>query len=157
MIEDLELSLSASDIAGHSKSDPIISQVLEWVRWGWPRDEVSEQFLPYFHRWWNAFHSYIMYINPVIQSLSVFTHHPSELASQVVTDILYSDDVIIHLSDLSLGWEEKGIEPFSLFSPFTFLKSVQIYHFFLQENLVINSQKTKVLVCAENYDKIYIW
>lgn len=48
LIEDLDLFLSATDIAGHSKEDPILSKILDWVCRGWPREKVSKEFLLYY-------------------------------------------------------------------------------------------------------------
>lgn len=50
LIDDLELPLSATNVAMHSTKDPIISKVLDWVRRGWPGNGLPEYFLPYYRR-----------------------------------------------------------------------------------------------------------
>ncbi|XP_032080207.1 uncharacterized protein K02A2.6-like [Thamnophis elegans] len=47
LIDDLNLPLSAADIARLSARDQVISRVLDWVRRGWPKDPVDPVFLPF--------------------------------------------------------------------------------------------------------------
>ncbi|XP_032069726.1 uncharacterized protein K02A2.6-like [Thamnophis elegans] len=47
LIDDLNLPISAADIARSSARDQVISRVLDWVRRGWPKDPVDPIFLPF--------------------------------------------------------------------------------------------------------------
>ncbi|XP_032078769.1 uncharacterized protein K02A2.6-like [Thamnophis elegans] len=47
LIDDLNLPISAADIARLSARDQVISRALDWVRRGWPKDPVDPIFLPF--------------------------------------------------------------------------------------------------------------
>ncbi|XP_032067723.1 uncharacterized protein K02A2.6-like [Thamnophis elegans] len=47
LIDDLNLPLSAADIARESARDQVISRVLDWVKRGWPKDPVDPVYLPF--------------------------------------------------------------------------------------------------------------
>ncbi|XP_032068760.1 uncharacterized protein K02A2.6-like [Thamnophis elegans] len=47
LIDDLNLPLSAADIARVSARDQVISRVLDWVKRGWPKDPVDPGYLPF--------------------------------------------------------------------------------------------------------------
>ncbi|XP_032069735.1 uncharacterized protein K02A2.6-like [Thamnophis elegans] len=47
LIDNLNLPISAADITRLSARDQVISRVLDWVRRGWPKDQVDPAFLPF--------------------------------------------------------------------------------------------------------------
>ncbi|XP_058023860.1 uncharacterized protein K02A2.6-like [Ahaetulla prasina] len=50
LIEESDCPVAASDICWESGKDPVMSQVIDWVRRGWPQGTVAPEFLPYVRR-----------------------------------------------------------------------------------------------------------
>ncbi|XP_026565797.1 uncharacterized protein K02A2.6-like [Pseudonaja textilis] len=46
-VNELNLPITAEDIATHSKRDKVIAQVLDWVGRGWPTIQYTPEFLPF--------------------------------------------------------------------------------------------------------------
>lgn len=46
LIEDLPGPLTATNFARHSATDWVISQILDWVKWGWPKEMGGTDFCP---------------------------------------------------------------------------------------------------------------
>lgn len=47
LVDEWDVAITALDIAKSSQEDLTIAQVLDWVRQGWPRGCILEEFRPY--------------------------------------------------------------------------------------------------------------
>lgn len=50
LIDSSSFALTAADIARHSTCDSELSQVLDWVKWGWPLGKLGSLWQPYVSR-----------------------------------------------------------------------------------------------------------